>query len=70
MMYNYTIYTIPLTGQEIEVQQPINVHNEFKVGDRVRVDLDVARLKSMQEGHGGWNQRMAQVITSYTWLFV
>ena len=64
-MYNYTMYIISFTGQEIEGQQPINVHNEFKVVDRVRVDLDVARLKTMQEGHGGWNQRMAQVIISY-----
>ena len=33
----------------------------FKVGDKVRVDLDVDKLKTMQEGHGGWNARMANV---------
>lgn len=33
----------------------------FKIGDKVRCDLDVDVLKQMQEGHGGWNQRMAEV---------
>ena len=33
----------------------------FKVGDKVRVDLEVEILKAMQEGHGGWNPRMAEV---------
>ena len=36
-------------------------HHQFKVGDKVRVDLDVEILKAMQEGHGGWNPRMADV---------
>ena len=36
-------------------------HCVFKVGDRVRVDLEVEILKAMQEGHGGWNPRMAEV---------
>lgn len=33
----------------------------FSVGDKVKVNKDVETLKSMQEGHGGWNPRMAQV---------
>ncbi len=37
------------------------VHSHFKVGDKVRVDLDVEILKAMQEGHGGWNSRMVEV---------
>lgn len=35
--------------------------SSFKVGDRVRVDLEVEVLKVMQEGHGGWNPKMAEV---------
>ena len=35
----------------------------FLVGERVRVSVPVDRLKTMQEGHGGWNQKMAEVIT-------
>ena len=35
--------------------------HQFKVGDKVRVDLEVDILKMMQEGHGGWNPRMAEV---------
>ena len=34
---------------------------QFKVGDKVRVDLEADILKCMQEGHGGWNPRMAEV---------
>lgn len=37
------------------------VPNQFKVGDKVRVDLEVEILKMMQEGHGGWNPRMEEV---------
>jgi len=33
----------------------------FEVGDRVRVALDVATLKELQEGHGGWNDKMEEV---------
>lgn len=33
----------------------------FKQGDKVRVSLDVAVFKLMQEGHGGWNEQMTQV---------
>ena len=34
----------------------------FKVGDKVKVDLEVDILKVMQEGHGGWNPCMAEVV--------
>ncbi|CAG2115647.1 unnamed protein product, partial [Medioppia subpectinata] len=35
----------------------------FNVGDKVKVIIeDVNELKSLQEGHGGWNQRMAEFI--------
>ena len=37
------------------------IHCQFKVGDKVRVDLEADILKCMQEGHGGWNPRMAEV---------
>ena len=34
----------------------------FSVGDKVKVMVDAERLKEMQEGHGGWNPRMAECI--------
>lgn len=37
-------------------------HSQFSVGDRVEVLLDIESLKIMQDGHGGWNPRMAEVI--------
>ena len=33
----------------------------FEVGERVRVILDVSTLKDLQEGHGGWNDKMEEV---------
>ena len=30
-------------------------------GDRVRVALDADTLRHLQQGHGGWNPRMADV---------
>jgi E3 ubiquitin-protein ligase mind-bomb len=34
----------------------------FSVGDKVKVNLSVDQFKAMQEGHGGWNQKMADLI--------
>lgn len=34
----------------------------FSVGDRVEVLLDIESLKIMQDGHGGWNPKMSEVI--------
>jgi E3 ubiquitin-protein ligase mind-bomb len=36
--------------------------SDFKPGDQVRVDLDIELLKIMQDGHGGWNPKMQEVI--------
>ena len=33
----------------------------FTVGERVRVAVSVDDLRTMQEGHGGWNHKMAEV---------
>ncbi|EFX67755.1 hypothetical protein DAPPUDRAFT_261080 [Daphnia pulex] len=34
----------------------------FSVGDKVKVTVDADRLREMQEGHGGWNPRMAEAL--------
>ncbi|CAH0558346.1 unnamed protein product [Brassicogethes aeneus] len=34
----------------------------FNVGDKVQVTVQVDRLKHVQQGHGGWNPRMAEYI--------
>jgi len=45
----------------MEVTSSAAVPLKFKIGDRVRVDLDVDVLKTMQDGHGGWHPKMADV---------
>ena len=47
-------------GEFTEVQTNPGVTHQFKVGDKVRVDLECDILKMMQEGHGGWNPRMSE----------
>jgi len=52
----------------VEVASAAAVQLKFKIGDRVRVDLDVDVLKAMQEGHGGWHPKMADVrMCAVTW---
>ncbi|KAI0220924.1 E3 ubiquitin-protein ligase MIB2 [Lamellibrachia satsuma] len=51
---------LPILGHIAEVSSVTNIHPMFKVGDIVKVDLDIGILKQMQEGHGGWNPRMAE----------
>jgi hypothetical protein len=48
------------TGEIVEAANPVTPC-PFKVGDKVRCDLETEVLKQMQEGHGGWNQRMSEV---------
>ena len=33
----------------------------FDVGERVRIDVDVEVVKSLQQGHGGWSDGMMEV---------
>ena len=33
----------------------------FDVGERVRIDVDVEVVKSLQHGHGGWSDGMVEV---------
>ena len=35
--------------------------HKFQSGDSVKVQLEVEIFKMMQEGHGGWNEQMAEV---------
>ena len=47
-------------GAAFEPPPPTKPH-EFQSGDRVKVQLDLEIFKMMQEGHGGWNDQMAEV---------
>ncbi|GAB6018437.1 hypothetical protein CHUAL_000145 [Chamberlinius hualienensis] len=58
---------LPILGQEVEKLVASVTPQQlsclpFSVGNRVKVVMDVEQLKSMQEGHGGWNPRMAEFI--------
>ncbi|XP_072174847.1 E3 ubiquitin-protein ligase MIB2-like [Diadema setosum] len=56
---------LPLVGEQGEqnVRKPAEESKtKFCVGDKVKVVLKVDVLKAMQEGHGGWNPKMAEYI--------
>ncbi|XP_050414491.1 E3 ubiquitin-protein ligase MIB2 isoform X2 [Patella vulgata] len=52
---------LPVLGEFTETILP-GVPCQFKVNDKVICDLDPELLKAMQEGHGGWNPRMAEYV--------
>ena len=33
----------------------------FAAGDKVKISLDQEAFRAMQDGHGGWNEKMNQV---------
>ena len=37
---------------------------KIKAGDRVKVQLEADVFRMMQDGHGGWNDQMAEVRTT------
>lgn len=37
----------------------------FSVGDKVKIDVNLETFRQMQEGHGGWNQKMGDVIKEF-----
>lgn len=54
---------MPVLGKK-EEQQPVAAptRSTFTVGDRVKVCLDRKALITLQQGHGGWNPRMAEYL--------
>ncbi|XP_045602948.1 E3 ubiquitin-protein ligase MIB2 isoform X3 [Procambarus clarkii] len=51
------------SGSSAEVGVPTSPrHLPFSVGERVRVVVTVDELRTMQEGHGGWNHKMAEAL--------
>jgi E3 ubiquitin-protein ligase mind-bomb len=53
---------LPVLGEHIERLVPPLEISQFSVGDKVRVMSDIDLVKQLQEGHGGWNIRMADVL--------
>ena len=53
---------LPVLGEHIERLVPPLEISQFSVGDKVRIMSDIDLVKQLQEGHGGWNIRMADVL--------
>ncbi|XP_055275332.1 E3 ubiquitin-protein ligase MIB2 isoform X3 [Moschus berezovskii] len=52
---------LPRLGKPAELQRRVSADGQpFQRGDKVKCLLDADVLKEMQEGHGGWNPRMAK----------
>lgn len=51
------------TGEHAELQRQESAEGHtFNQGDKVKCLLEVDILRQMQEGHGGWNPKMAEVL--------
>ncbi|XP_051964181.1 E3 ubiquitin-protein ligase MIB2-like [Xyrauchen texanus] len=55
---------LPKLGEHAELkrQESADTHS-FQQGDKVKCLLEVDILRQMQEGHGGWNPKMAEYIS-------
>ncbi|XP_068772117.1 E3 ubiquitin-protein ligase MIB2 isoform X4 [Struthio camelus] len=54
---------LPKLGKPAELQRKESTdRHPFQHGDKVKCLLDVDILREMQEGHGGWNPKMAEFI--------
>ena len=64
IIVKWCIYIFLFSGQVVDAtssKPTAGNHPRFNAGDKVQVLMDVETLKVMQEGHGGWNPRMAEV---------
>ncbi|XP_059188569.1 E3 ubiquitin-protein ligase MIB2 isoform X1 [Centropristis striata] len=54
---------LPRLGEHAELQRQDSADgHSFQQGDKVKCLLEVDILRQMQEGHGGWNPKMAEYI--------
>ncbi|XP_015273446.1 PREDICTED: E3 ubiquitin-protein ligase MIB2 [Gekko japonicus] len=54
---------LPRLGKPAELQKKESTERHpFQHGDKVKCLLDIDILREMQEGHGGWNPKMAEFI--------
>ncbi|XP_021099302.1 E3 ubiquitin-protein ligase MIB2 isoform X3 [Heterocephalus glaber] len=54
---------LPRLGKPAELQRRVSADGQpFQRGNKVKCLLDTEVLRDMQEGHGGWNPRMAEAL--------
>ncbi|KAM4872488.1 E3 ubiquitin-protein ligase MIB2 isoform 4-T5 [Thomomys bottae] len=54
---------LPRLGKPAELQRRVSADSQpFQRGDKVKCLLETDVLRDMQEGHGGWNPRMAEAL--------
>jgi E3 ubiquitin-protein ligase mind-bomb len=54
--------TLTISTSNTNSNTQSTVLNQFSVGDKVKIVLNVESFRQMQEGHGGWNHKMTEVI--------
>ncbi len=66
MLAAYLLMLTPVyPGEHAELQRQESADgHSFQQGDKVKCLLEVDILRQMQEGHGGWNPKMAEVLKS------
>lgn len=65
VIYNLSRNAPCFLGEHAELQRQESADgHSFQQGDKVKCLLEVDILRQMQEGHGGWNPKMAEVLES------
>ena len=65
------IHHLPVLGRSTPGNNPsesvqvsaVNSRPPFLVGERVRVNVSLQQLRTMQDGHGGWNHKMSEYVS-------
>lgn len=58
--YDYYVDHLPVLGAHPGPPADVPEQIMFAAGDKVKISLDQEAFRSMQEGHGGWNEKMNQ----------
>ena len=58
MGYSFYLDHLPVLGMSAPCNDP---NKRLAIGNRVKIELDLETVKLMQEGHGGWEDKMKEV---------
>ena len=65
----YSFYRDHLPALGITSNESATRNTRWSIGDRVKIDLDLEVVQSLQQGHGGWTYGMYEVRAYLTYIY-